>query len=299
MKLIITRGLPASGKTTLAREWVAEDPARRGRVNRDDLRAMVNDRTFIKGATEQLIIGCRDAAISALLREGVDVICDDTNLPSRTVRDLRKLAKKAGAEFEVVDLTDVDVATCIERDAQRERTVGEDVIRDQHMRFVNGKPHPLPVADDPPDATGMDVYEPDPDLPSAVLVDVDGTVAIMCGRSPYDETRVHEDRPNLPVIRAVQAMDMAGYELVFMSARTAACREATDAWIKRHVGDFAELHMRAEGDMRKDSVVKAELFDRHIRGRWNIVGVFDDRRQVVDMWRAAGLTVFHVAEGEF
>ena len=297
MKMIVTRGLPASGKTTFACEWVAEDRTSRFRVNRDDLRAMLSD-GYVDGPTEHTVSKVRDAIVKTLLERGRSVISDDTNLRARVVRDLRSIARKTGAEFEVVDLSEVDPEVCIERDLARDRTVGEDVIRDMHMRFINGKPHPMPIPDDPPDAE-TSTYVPDPDLPSAVLVDVDGTVALMSGRSPYDETRVHEDRPNLPVIRAVQALDMFGYELVFMSARTAACREATDVWLRKHVGDFAELHMRAEGDMRKDAVVKAELFDAHIRDRWNVVGVFDDRRQVVDMWRSMGLTVFHVADGDF
>src|SRR3990167_2822145 len=40
LQLVCTRGLPASGKTTWAREGVANDPARRVRVSRDDFRAM-------------------------------------------------------------------------------------------------------------------------------------------------------------------------------------------------------------------------------------------------------------------
>jgi len=54
-----------------------------------------------------------------------------------------------------------------------------------------------------------------------------------------------------------------------------------------------------KGDGRKDAVVKREIFDREIRDNWRIVGVFDDRQQVVRMWRALGLTVFQVAEGDF
>jgi len=57
--------------------------------------------------------------------------------------------------------------------------------------------------------------------------------------------------------------------------------------------------MRAAGDMRKDAIVKAEIFDREIRHRWDVTAVFDDRQQVVRMWRSLGLTVFAVAEGDF
>ena len=45
--------------------------------------------------------------------------------------------------------------------------------------------------------------------------------------------------------------------------------------------------------------MKAEIFEREIRHRWAVTGVFDDRAQVVRMWRALGLTVFQVAEGNF
>jgi len=62
---------------------------------------------------------------------------------------------------------------------------------------------------------------------------------------------------------------------------------------------YAALHMRVTGDQRRHAVVKAEIFEREIRDRYRIVGVFDDRDQVVRMWRRLGLTVFQVAEGNF
>jgi len=57
--------------------------------------------------------------------------------------------------------------------------------------------------------------------------------------------------------------------------------------------------MREVGDMRKDRIVKLELFNEHIRHNYRVVAVWDDRKQVVEMWRALGLTVFHVADGNF
>ena len=62
---------------------------------------------------------------------------------------------------------------------------------------------------------------------------------------------------------------------------------------------YDALFMRAEGDSRRDSIVKQEIFDTDVRDRWRVVGVFDDRQQVVRMWRGLGLTVFQVAEGDF
>jgi predicted kinase len=307
-RLIITRGLPASGKTTRARAWVAEDPVRRARVNRDDIRAMAHDSAFVKQdeetpGTERAIQAARDALVTALLKRGLDVVVDDTSLPTRTARDLRRLAVLAGAEFEVWDLTGVPYEECLRRNAAREgrARVPDERMLDMYQRFVKGKPYPLPLPDEPADAPGETApYVPPTGAPKAVMVDVDGTVALMAGRSPYDETRIHEDRPNLPVIAAVRAMHAAGHEIVFCSGRTDACWEATEVWLKEHVAvPFAALFMRRAGDGRKDSVVKREIFDEEIRHRWNVVAVFDDRAQVVRAWREIGLTVFAVAEGNF
>ncbi|MBO0869408.1 MAG: AAA family ATPase [Micromonosporaceae bacterium] len=309
-KLIVTRGLPASGKTTRARAWVAEDPLRRSRVNRDDLRQMLHDSAYLQRpgnqSTERAVLAVRDAVISGLLRRGVDVVSDDTNLAARTVRDLRRLATAAAAQFEVWDLTDVPYQECARRNALREgrQRVPDEALLDMYTRYLQGRQHPLPVAEQPAaEATAgavPAVYRPDPALPATVLVDVDGTVALMNGRSPFDESRVHEDLPNTPVITAVRAMQAAGHEVVFCSGRTEQCRTATEKWLADHVAvGYAALYLRPVGDSRKDAVVKTEIFERHIRDVYRVVCVFDDRRQVVEAWRSLGLTVFQVAPGDF
>jgi tRNA uridine 5-carbamoylmethylation protein Kti12 len=120
-QLVIYRGLPASGKTTLARAWVAADPANRARVNRDDLRAMLHDGVHLGHDTEKRVRVARDRMISGLLDQGVSVACDDTNLRQSVARDLAKLARFSGATVRVVDLT-----TCRSRSAtagtSRDRT---------------------------------------------------------------------------------------------------------------------------------------------------------------------------------
>jgi predicted ABC-type ATPase len=300
--LYVTRGLPGCGKTTRALAWVAEDPAGRARVNRDSLRAMAHDSVHLGRDTERQIMAVRDAAIGVLLRQGVDVVCDDTNLPSRTVKDLRRVADSARAGFEVWDMTDVSPDVCVERDAARtgRAHVGEEVIRDLYARFIAGRRCPLPLVEVPAAAAVVDLYRPVAGTPVAVLVDIDGTVALLGDRSPYDESRVHLDLPNLSVIAAVRAMHAAGHAIVFCSGRTDGCRDATEQWLDMYVGvPYAALYMREIGDTRRDSIVKGEIFDRHIRTQWTVACVFDDRQQVVDMWRALGLTVMQVAPGDF
>lgn len=136
-KLIITRGLPASGKTTWAREqrdWV-------WRVNRDDLRAMLQTRwQFGDPAYEDMCTEVQHAAIRALLENDADVIVDDTNLRPSTVEDLQDLAEEMGAQFEIKDFTHVPLAECLARDAARPKAerVGERVINRMHQRYLEG-----------------------------------------------------------------------------------------------------------------------------------------------------------------
>lgn len=291
--LTITRGLPGSGKTT----WARAQPGA-VRVNRDDLRQMLHGGPLGLGWAEVQVTLAQRAQVEALLRAGVNVICDDTNLRARVVRELGELALACGASVLVRDFLDVPVDECVARDALRPESsrVGEEAIRGMHQRYLAGRTLPMPSFTPPPTA----IYQPPAGAPKAVLVDIDGTVAIMDGRSPYDMTRVAEDTPHHAVIEAVRAMHGAGHEIIFCSGRTDDGRAATVAWLDRHVGvAYQALHMRVLGDQRKDWVVKQEIFDREIRANFHIVGVFDDRAQVVRMWRALGLTVFQVAEGAF
>ncbi|MFG1775632.1 AAA family ATPase [Micromonospora sp. NPDC049048] len=296
-RLIATRGLPASGKTTFARTLQPSVV----RVNRDDLRRMLHgERLFTQRAEWQVTVVQR-AQVEALLRARADVCVDDTNLRSRTLRDWADLAARHGAEFEVHDFTDVPLAECLRRDAARPEAdrVGEAWIRRLHERYLEGRTLPLPVPQARPGRPAT-VHAPSAEPPEIVLVDIDGTVALNVSRSPYDMTRVAEDEPNPAVIAAVRAMHAAGYGVVFCSGRDATARAATEAWLARHVRvPYLGLHLRAVGDSRKDSVVKREIYEREIAGRYRVVGVFDDRQQVVRMWRALGLTVFQVAEGDF
>jgi predicted kinase len=296
-RMIITRGLPASGKTTFARKLQPGVV----RVNRDDLRRMLHGQRLFTQWAEGQVTTAQRAQVEAMLRTRVDVCVDDTNLRAKTVRDWAELADRFGASFEVHDFTDVPLDECIRRDADRsaDDRVGEEAIRRLHQRYLAGRNLPLPVPYIEPGGSAV-VYRPPSGAPEIVLVDIDGTVALMGARSPYDMTRVGEDTPNPAVIAAVRAMHAAGYGVIFCSGRDDSCRAETEAWLSLYVDvPYLALHMRELGDSRKDSIVKKEIFEREIRDRYQVVGVFDDRMQVVRMWRELGLTVFQVAEGDF
>lgn len=295
--LVITRGLPASGKTTWARAWVAEDPAQRARINRDDFRAMLYATPDYSWPQEQAVTEASRNAVRALLAGGRDVVADDMNLRSKYVREWARFAAANGADLEVVGFP-ISFEDSVARDAARPHPVGEAAIRRMVEKYTrNGQLQPIP--DEVMAEAEPGLYEPAEGSIPAVIVDIDGTLALHNGRSPYDLSRCSDDLPNRGVIAAVQAAAADGLQVIYCSGREDSARDVTAEWITRHVGVSGPLYMRAADDKRKDAVVKRELFDTHIRDRFDVLYVLDDRQQVVDMWRALGLTVFQVAKGDF
>ncbi len=137
--------------------------------------------------------------------------------------------------------------------------------------------------------------------PEAFLVDLDGTLALHRGmRNPYDWQSADNDLPNDAVVKLVRALSRDGFVIVYISGRPESARSLTLSWLERCVGVSGPLLLRADGDQRRDTVVKRELFDLHIALAFAVVGVLDDRQQVVDMWRTElGLPCFQVAPGNF
>jgi predicted kinase len=286
--LTMTKGLPGSGKSTWAKETVRKaQPGTMVRVNKDDLRAMLNDGVF-KGPNERRTVQARDFLAAGYLSKGVSVIVDDTNFNPAHEQRLRAMAKEHDAEFVVKDFTDVPLHTCINRDLKRARSVGEAVIRKMYDQYLAPKPAPAP--------------EYVEGLPDAVLVDLDGTLAKMADRSPFDWARVGEDDVHHDIVDLVNTLRDAGSEIIFVSGRDRRAYEPTREWLDIHVGSWtrsAPLLTRMTMDARKDSIVKTEIYRRDILGKYNVWLVLDDRNQVVDAWRLLGLRCLQVAPGNF
>lgn len=136
--------------------------------------------------------------------------------------------------------------------------------------------------------------------PEAVIFDVDGTLALRGDRDPYDWSSAGADKPNGPVVRVLHALARSGIAIVYVSGRVEDARSITENWIDREIGVGGRLYLRRSGDTRRDAIVKRELHDQHIRNSFTVLMVFDDRNQVVRMWRdELSLPCFQVADGDF
>lgn len=305
----ITQGLPASGKTTFARTLEV------ARFNMDDYRSMLG--LPYSRERESLVKDAMIRSACAALDCGHDIVIDNTHLNPGLLKQYRKAFTFYSPTYQVHSFTDVPLEECIRRDHERglgtfaRGYVGRDVIERLAVEFAAASRNGWKLT---PEWMSVSSYvKPEPYVrnglcPAAFLVDLDGTVAHNNGhRGFYDYTKVIDDEPIWDVIDAVRRHANSGLRPIFMSGRMDSCREDTIRWIEHHfhglkVGPYqmqADLHMRRDKDQRPDWLVKNELFDAHVRSKYNVKFVYDDRNQVVRMWRDLGLTVFQVAEGDF
>lgn len=292
-RLIICRGVPASGKSTWAKAWVHAGE-KRARVNRDDIRLQMFGK--LVGVNEFFVTKVEDRIIDVALRSGHSVVVDSTNIKHEYVKRIAGLALQLGIPVEIKQF-DISLEEALRRNRERHEKGGhfvpEDVIRNMHQALQESG---TPEISAP---TQGDTYRAKAGTLKAIMVDIDGTIADMGDRSPYDWKSVGKDVPKRNVLKVVQWAADNGYQILLLSGRDSVCRPETIKWLDFHNIWWDKLIMRPEGDQRKDSIVKRELFDEHVRDEYNVLFVLDDRNQVVEMWRDLGLTVFQVAPGDF
>lgn len=308
-KLLILRGIQGSGKSTFAKEKCNKDSNYK-RVNRDDFRNML-DSYSLNHDLEKTISYLEDMTVETLLKKRYSVVWDNTHIrPSYLSRAL-ELVKKLNAGRpddekitpEIVDFSDVPLDVCLERNAKRERPVPEDVVRDFAKRLRDTKTDFYKVYADFFSNAGKvkEQIKWIDGLPTAVIFDIDGTIAHMNGkRGPYEEDKVILDDVDHVVKDLVLLHKEKNRTIIFCSGRTDSCRDMTIKWLNREGIPFDFLFMRKTGDQRKDSIVKREIFDNLIRDKFNIFCVVDDRDQVVEVWRTdLGLKTFQCNYGNF
>ncbi|AFY95302.1 AAA family ATPase [Chamaesiphon minutus] len=278
LKLILTKGLPASGKTTWAKEYIQKYPET-ANLCKDDLRLQLSG----TNKREKRIIKVRDLLTEHYFEQGYSVIWSDTNLNPVHLRRATELAAQYGAELKIQDFTDVPLAECIRRDLVRSNSVGKQAIEQMYYDYLHAPASPPPR---------------DPQLPDCYLVDIDGTLAINLSRSPFAWERVGEDGLNPTVAQTIAKLGR-DTDIVLLSGRSSVCYDLTVAWLKEHNINYKDLFMRPADDNRPDDILKSELYYFHIRDRYNVIAVIDDRPKVCRMWRDLGLSVFQVGNPDY
>lgn len=322
LKVTLTVGIPACGKSTWSKEEVKKDPEGTCRINRDDLRNMLSNYHYSQ-TNEQLVTIAKEHMIRTALRYGRNVIIDETNLNRRNFDDIVKMVKEMNLDCMVMEKPFyIELEEAIERDKARPGTgyVGESVIQ-KFWKKSGGKQHKhyKPRVEICQRQTEASIEAKEVEfksgLPNAVVCDLDGTISLFNSkrndgsvdfrypkahvRTPYDASKCDEDMLNEPVATVIEAMAKSGYRIIFCSGREDTYREQTERFLKKHLSCQWELHMRKAEDFRKDNVIKAEIYDANIAPFYNVAFVLDDRDQVVQFWRSRGLQCWQVAPGNF
>lgn len=139
-------------------------------------------------------------------------------------------------------------------------------------------------------------------MQKAVIVDMDGTLALFGKESPYDRD-MSKDKLNYPVAMIVWMLnytDLADVRILIVSGRKNKYLKDTEKWLKKHKIIYKDIFMpRADNDNRKDVIIKTEIYEKHIKDKYEVLFVLDDRNQVVELWRGLGLVCLQVADGDF
>lgn len=218
------------------------------------------------------------------------IIVDNTHLEGTHEDDYKVMIENynlTGGEQWVFTIKEflIDVDTCVARDEKRGvGKVGEAVIRSMSKRTGWGIVSPKKE---------FEIVPMDKSNPTAIIVDIDGTLAKMEGRSPYDYKKVLEDSLHEDVdfvinnfLDGVEYTEGTRPAYIIVSGRKDECRKDTEEWLASYGIPYDSLHMRKSNDIRKDSQVKYEIL-LDLAKEKNILCVFDDRNQVVKMWREA------------
>ena len=157
-KLIILRGLPASGKSTWARSW-CEDPANTWPhcvISLDDIRLMIAGSAQVRNRLQSehgkrfndMVVAMGRHMIADALDAGWDVVADAQHANPRYAAELALLAQRHGALWETRDF-DVPLDELLRRNAARDTAdrVPEDYIRSSWKHFHTAMFRPLEPGD--------------------------------------------------------------------------------------------------------------------------------------------------------
>jgi predicted kinase len=292
-KAILTIGISGSGKST---EFDKKENMGYVRIERDIMRKRivqermgdVSDQNFwsiwkFNKKDEAEVTDRCNAIIEDCAKGGMPIAITDTNLNKKYRDVLVQKLKGLGYEVEF-KVFSIDPLEAIKRDEKRRDSVGHQVIWKQYNELM---------AD--PEFGQAKKYVADVTKPKCILVDIDGTLAHMNGkRGAFEWDKVGLDDVDEAVKHMVHCYRELGGEVIVLSGRDGSCMDKTYKWLIDNNIWHNQLIMRAPGDMRKDTVVKEEIFWRDIADNYNVQFVIDDRPCVVRLWQQIGLKTFAV-----
>lgn len=286
MRAIINIGISGSGKSKSTLEHpthrvISKDINRKEIVEHDPETNFWDTYQSFDKEVESKVINIMYRDIEEAAKAGQNIIIDNTNLSSRKTFQLQTHLKHLGYHIEINNCNTTDnINEYLTNNSSRKDTVHSSVINDQYILACRNELVPLVSH-------------------KIIIVDIDGTLASPTYRNIFDYKRAGTDTPILYVMNLVKHLYDTGYvdHIQFLTGRESYSYDITRKWLEDHGFDMNKhrLLSRVTGDRRKDVLIKAEIFENCLAQN-NVLGIFDDRPQVVEMWWDKALPVFHVGD---
>jgi predicted kinase len=297
MKVQICVGISGSGKSTYAEEFLKDHKnyEQWQIICRDEIRKDILKEKGIdvdqagalwknwKWKHEDEVTKRYWNQIDNAFKGGYNIICADTNLNKDRLNQFITKLKAVGFTDVAIKEFPITYEEATKRDLHRLHSVGNQVIYKQYQQWLDYKNELK--------------HKWIKGLPFGIIVDMDGTLAIHTGRSPYDYTRVNEDILDDNVANVVRMFHSLGNKILITSGRDAGvCRAATEEWLVQNNVPYHELFMRSAGDNRPDTIIKKEIYFNEMHGKYNIRLALDDRPRITKLWYSLNIKCWSVAD---
>lgn len=283
MKICV--GMSGAGKSTLAKRLVEKEGY--VEISRDNFREKMFGQNYkFTKENEKKIEEQVEKYWQELLSTKPNVIISDTNLNPKYRQIWIDRAHANGYIPELVPL-EISLEDAYKRNLKRGyKALDLNILNCQYAKWLDFQRSQKKI---PP------IYAPKPNAPKVIICDIDGTVAEMNGRGPYEWSKVHTDKPREEVIKLISAyVRQEDLKIIFVSGRSYKCRELTLEWLEKHMPPdvFQKklgIYMREQNINEDDKVHKRKIFFDFIAENYNVVAAFDDRPKIVRLWKDLGI----------
>jgi len=290
--VIFTCGISASGKSSWAADQFYEDPSFVEIVERDMIRRQILVEKGMGFSWANWKFKWEKEVTKRWRKWLVEFLDKDYPCTTIIIADTNLNKQRLDQNIEWIDSFDtvssvsvkyfpISFEEAIKRDNARENGVGYSVIArqiEQWNSLMGGLPKIIDVK-----------------FPDCIICDIDGTLARMHNRSAFEYNKVLDDKPNDLLIKVLNGLKKTtDLEIFLFSGREAVdnCRQDTEKWLELHNVEYDQLVMREDGNHEPDDDLKERFYRQYIWGKYNCVGVFDDRPRVVRRWRELGLETY-------
>ena len=295
-KLFILSGPPCSGKSTWSNEYKQTIDPDVVIANRDTIRYELGNGKYVQNREDD-VTKIEAERVENGMMEDKTVILDDTNLNPKYIQPWYDLAEKYGYEVEEKEFY-VPYAEAMKRSKARKESGGLYIPKEVMQRFYK-RYYKERFEKEMSDYRLSTMVQYDPELPDCIICDLDGTLAMHTGRTPFEWDRLGEDEIDHRLKRVIEACYCNNIRPIFVTSRPDNVREETKRWLDNKTWCDYILIMRDANDFSHGQDCKKQLYEKHIKGKYNVIAVFEDSNKCVEMWRNEGLLTLQVQNGDY